>query len=271
MLSLAVLAIYFCSCLWLFAAVWLGDPQRGAAHGKLVAGLATATLAVLLHAYLLYSTLFLGAELALNTPEAASLVGWIIAVISVWATWRRPRFAGLTGVLVLCVGLAAALTDDGSRNFVTAQSGWELAVHIVIAVVAYALIALGAVIALALSALDRRLRGHRPLGVLSKLPSVEALEAAMFQTISAGFALLTLTLFSGFFFVRDLVAQHLSHKVALSCVAWLILGTLLIGHWRLGWRGRLAARWTLGGFVLLGMAYFGSKFVLEIILGRHWG
>ena len=270
MLSLAVFAIYFCSCLWLLAAVWRSEPAR-AVHGKLLAGLTTAGLGVLLHAYLLYRVLFGGAELALNTLEAASLVGWIIAAISLWATWRRPRFAGLAGVLLLCVGLAAAITDDGSRDFVTSQSGWELAAHIVIAIVAYALITLGAVIALALSALDRRLRGHQPLGVLNKLPSVEALEAAMFQTISAGFALLTLTLFSGFIFVQDLMAQHLAHKVALSCVAWLILGILLIGRWRLGWRGRTAARWTLGGFVLLGLAYFGSKFVLEVVLGRHWG
>jgi ABC-type uncharacterized transport system permease subunit len=270
MLSLAVFAIYFCSCLWLFTAVWQTDSQR-AAHGKLLAGLTTACLGVLLHAYLLYQALFRGPELALNTPEAASLVGWIIAIISVWTTWQRPRFAGLTGILLLCVGLAAAITDDGSREFVTSQSGWELAAHIVIAIVAYALISLGAVIALALYALDHRLRGHQPLGVLSKLPSVEALESAMFQTIYAGFALLTLTLFSGFIFVQDLVAQHLAHKVALSCVAWVILGILLIGRWRLGWRGRVAARWTLSGFVLLGLAYFGSKFVLETILGRHWG
>ncbi len=270
MLSLAVFAIYFCSCLWLFAAVWQPDPER-AMHGKLVTGLTTAGLGVLLHGYLLYRALFGGTELALNTPEAASLVGWIIAIISVWTTWRRPRFAALTGVLLLCAGLAAAITDDGSRDFVTSQSGWELAAHIVIAIVAYALIALGAAIALALSALDRRLRRHQPLGVMGKLPSVEALESAMFQTISAGFALLTLTLFSGFIFVQDLVAQHLAHKVALSCVAWLILGILLIGRWRLGWRGRVAARWTLGGFVLLGLAYFGSKVVLEVVLGRHWG
>ncbi len=271
MLSLAVFAIYVCGALWLLAAVWRTDPQRAAGHGRLVTGLTTATLGVLLHAYLLWGALLGGQDLALNTNEAASLVGWIIALISLWTTWQRPRFAALAGVLLLCVGVTAAFTDDASRNFVASQSGWQLAAHIVIAIVAYALIALGAVIALALSALDRRLRRHQPLRALGKLPSMEALESAMFQTIYVGFALLTLTLFSGFIFVQDLVAQHLTHKVALSCVAWLILGILLIGRWRLGWRGRIAARWTLGGFVLLGLAYFGSKFVLEVILGRHWG
>ena len=40
------------------------------------------------------------------------------------------------------------------------------------------------------------------------------------------------------------------------------------GHWRAGWRGRQAARWTLAGMALLLLAFFGSKFVLEVLLRR---
>lgn len=270
MLPIAVLVIYLCGSLWLIAAAWRGSDPRNA-HGKLLTGLTVSGLGIVLHAYLLFRALFRSSALALNTTDAASLVGWIIAIFTLWKIWQRPRFATIGSILLLCVGAAAVITDDGSRDFVTSQSGWELTAHIIIAIVAYSLIAIGAAFALALSALDRRLRKHQPLGALNSLPSVEALEAGMFQTISVGFALLTLTLFSGFFFVQDLVAQHLAHKVALSCLAWLILGTLLVGRWRLGWRGRIAARWALGGFVLLGLAYFGSKFILEVLLGRHWG
>ena len=93
----------------------------------------------------------------------------------------------------------------------------------------------------------------------------------MFQAIAAGFALLSLALFSGFVFVDDFLAQHLVHKAVLSCLAWVVFAVLLAGRWYLGWRGRTALRWTLGGFVLLGLAYFGTKLVLEGILGRHWG
>jgi ABC-type uncharacterized transport system permease subunit len=35
-----------------------------------------------------------------------------------------------------------------------------------------------------------------------------------------------------------------------------------------GWRGRTAVRWSLVGFVMLVLAYLGSKFVLEVILQR---
>jgi ABC-type uncharacterized transport system permease subunit len=93
----------------------------------------------------------------------------------------------------------------------------------------------------------------------------------MFQAIGVGFALLSLTLFSGFVFVDNLFAQHLVHKTVLALSAWVVFGILLTGRVRFGWRGRVAIRWTIGGFALLGLAYFGSKLILENVLGRHWG
>ena len=80
-------------------------------------------------------------------------------------------------------------------------------------------------------------------------------------------SLLTLALAVGLVFVHDLFAQHLAHKTVLSLLSWSALGTLLFGHWRWGWRGAKAARWTLTAMVLLGLAFFGSKFVLEVMLG----
>ena len=58
---------------------------------------------------------------------------------------------------------------------------------------------------------------------------------------------------------------------AATLAALLFFACLLFGHWRFGWRGRTAARYTITGFVVLAVAYFGSKFVLETLLGRHWG
>jgi ABC-type uncharacterized transport system permease subunit len=51
-------------------------------------------------------------------------------------------------------------------------------------------------------------------------------------------------------------------------LSWLIFAALLGGRWLYGWRGRVAVRWTLTGFLMLVLAYVGSKFVLEVILGR---
>ena len=71
---------------------------------------------------------------------------------------------------------------------------------------------------------------------------------------------------TGLVFLENMFAQHLAHKTILSIIAWLVFAILLYGHWYKGWRGRTAVRWTLAGFISLMLAYFGSKFVLEVLL-----
>ena len=100
------------------------------------------------------------------------------------------------------------------------------------------------------------------------LPPLQTMESLMFQMVAIGFTLLTLALVTGFLFLEDIFAQHLVHKTVLSIIAWVVFGILLWGRWRFGWRGRVAIRWTIGGFIFLMLAYFGSKFVLELILNR---
>ena len=94
------------------------------------------------------------------------------------------------------------------------------------------------------------------------------MESLLFEMIAAGFILLTLALISGFAFLQNMFAQHLVHKTVLSTLAWLVFGGLLLGRFRYGWRGRTAIIWTLSGFVILILAYFGSKAVLELMLLR---
>jgi ABC-type uncharacterized transport system permease subunit len=174
-------------------------------------------------------------------------------------------------VLTVVAGVVAALTTEGASVFTLESHSWEIAAHIALSTLAYALLTIAAALAVALALLDRRLHNRKPLGWLAILPSMDTLEAGMFQALSAGFAILTLALFSGFIFVEDLFAQHLIHKTVLACLSWVVFAILLLGRWRFGWRGRTALKWTLSGFTLLGLAYFGSKLVLETILGRHWG
>ena len=113
---------------------------------------------------------------------------------------------------------------------------------------------------------DLRLRRHAPGGVLRALPPLGDMERLLFQLLGLGFSALTLALLSGMLFLGDLFAPHLLEKTALSIAAWLVIGTLLIGRRRAGWRAQTAVRWTLTGFGLLALGYLGSKFVLEFLL-----
>lgn len=270
MLSVVVLACYLACAAWLASSVFRAGEH--AAHGRRVAGLALGVIALVLHAILLWRVLFDRPVLAFTVAETASLIGWPIGLIAIGLCGLRPRFAAIGAVLTVVAGVVAATTVEGaSSGYALERPSWEIGAHIVLSTLAYALLTIAVALTIALRMLDQRLHNRRPLGWLTALPSVEALESAAFQALAAGFAVLTLALFSGFVFVDNLFAQHLVHKTVLSCLAWIVFAVLLFGRWRFGWRGRTAANWALGGFALLGLAYFGSKIVLESILGRHWG
>lgn len=99
------------------------------------------------------------------------------------------------------------------------------------------------------------------------LPPLTELETLLFRTITVGFVLLSLTLLTGLLFVQDFLAQRLLHKTVLSILSWIVFGALLIGRWRNGWRGTKAVHWTLTAMALLVLSFFGSKFVIELVLG----
>lgn len=269
LLSIVVFACYLASAAWLAASVY--RPEASTASGRRIAGLALGAVGVLLHGVLLWQSTSAKPALAYTIAETASIIGWIIGIIALFYSWHRPRLAGIGAMLIVVAAVVAATTNEGVRKFAVERQSWELTAHIILSTVAYALITIAAAMAIALALLDRRLRSRRPLGRLAILPSVEALESGLFQALGAGFTVLTLALFSGFVFVENIFAQQLSRKTGLSVLAWIVFAILLLGRWRFGWRGRKAMRWTMSGFTLLALAYFGSKIVLESILGRHWG
>jgi ABC-type uncharacterized transport system permease subunit len=214
----------------------------------------------------------LNGRFSIGLLEALSLLGWTLAVLACLISIdKHNRVLGAILLLSAAVGAAAGAATGTSGGYTEATAGWELTAHILLSMGAAALLFAAAVTALLLVFLDRRLRSRRVANLSGGLPSLDALEKIMFRLVAAGFGLLTLALITGFFFVTNLFAQNLVQKTLLSLLAWLIFGVLLIGRLRFGWRGRSAVRWTLSGFGILAVAYFGVKFVLEYVFGRHWG
>ncbi len=238
-------------------------------HSKRLA-LALAALAVALHAWLLASDIFHVGGLDLGFFNALSLVGWLVAGMLVVLALRQPvenLGIGLLPLVALGVIVELLYTQRGSE---ATGSQLELGVqmHALFSITAYGLLALAATQALLLALQNARLHAHHPGGFLRALPSLALMETLLFRMIGAGFILLSLSLLTGFIFVDDLFAQHLVHKTTLSLAGWGVFAALLVGRVLRGWRGRQAVRWTLTGIVLLILAYFGSKLVLELLLGR---
>jgi ABC-type uncharacterized transport system permease subunit len=241
-------------------------------HGEEAAAkLPALTLAaVAVHGALLYTGIVTEDGFNIGFFSAASLFAWVAALLLLLGTLRRP----LDNLGLLVLPLAALLIVPSilwpESRALGARLGVGTQVHVVVSVLAYAVLTIAACQSLILAYQEHRLSQKRPRGVLHILPPLMIQEELLFQLIALGFFLLTLSLATGIAFVADMFAQHLVHKTALSLAAWLVFGVLLWGRWRHGWRGRMAVRLSLAGFVILALAYFGSKLVLELLLQRHW-
>jgi ABC-type uncharacterized transport system permease subunit len=227
-------------------------------------------LAVLLHAALMWSSIATPEGLDLSLGNAVSVVAGLAAALA----WLSGLLATMPviGTVVLPVAAAASLLPAlmaSAHRFPYAAEPWA-AIHVAVALVAYALFIVAALQALLLMGLEKRLHRRRPDPGADAMPPLLTLERFLFRLVGAGFLLLTVTLATGILFSEQLFGRPFvfTHKSVFSVLGWLTFGGLLWGRWRYGWRGRVALRWILAGTAFVFLAYLGSKFVLEVVLGR---
>jgi len=260
--------------LYLLAAVAFAINRlpRHAARAQLFLGAAVifAVAAILLHGQNLGSEMFRVDGLSLSMSGAVSLIGLQLAVIGLIGA-ADPLLRGMSAGLLLLAAFASAATAITPVAEPSAVLAWQLQAHILISMFAYGMLSVGAIIAVYALAQDRRLRTGKLSGANHLFAPLETTERLLFGVTSTGFAGLLLAVVSGFAFVDDLFAQHLVHKTTLSLLALTLFGILLGGRLFAGWRGKQAVYLYLWGFAMLCLAYFGSRFVLEQILGRSWG
>ena len=202
----------------------------------------------------------------LHFYSALSLVGLgMAALTALMGSWGR--MAAL-GVVVFPLAALMLLGYHAYGHVSASPLDWRLQLHAGFALLAYATLAVAGLLAIMLLLQERALRRREFPRWLRALPPLIELETLLFRTIAVGFVLLSATLLTGVLFVDDLLAQKLVHKTTLSALSWLAFGALLLGRRRYGWRGVIAVRWTLVAMGLLVLAFFGSKFVLELILHR---
>lgn len=244
----------------------LDTPERAPSSAARLVLLA----ALALHAFSLRADIFAGDVLRFGFAIALSGMLWL----AIGFYWIESFYARIEGfqvlglpVAALCVLLPALVPEQ--HVLVNAGSA-AFRVHVAVAMLAYGLFTLAALHALLMATVEKRLHSGRLSPLLAGLPPLLAMESLLFRLIHVAFALLTVTLVSGILFSEDLFGRALrfDHKTVFAIASWLIFAALLLGRHLRGWRGRLALRWTLAGFSALLLAYVGSRFVLEVLLGR---
>ena len=227
---------------------------------------ALAVCALLAHLTASWSQLITSRGIDFSLIPISVAILFVVNVIVIIGSLRQPLhnlFLLLFPATVVL--LSISLLFEGHTSPAKAFTP-GLGVHVLLSIVAYSLMTIAALEALFLAYQNRQLHQHHTSGLLRILPPMQTMESLLFNLVAAGFILLTLALTTGLVFIDDFFAQHLAHKTVFSILAWLIYATLLWGRFKLGWRGKIATLWTLFGFLALMLAFWGSKFVLEVLL-----
>jgi len=225
-------------------------------------------LAWTLHGFLLAWGLWGGAQPLFGFAPALSVTAWLVGLVYAIESYVFPQLKtpwvlgglGAAAVLLTLMFPGEALSPK--------LSAW-LPLHWALGIASYGLFAVAVVHAWMMTRAEARIRSAADGFTGMPLLTMERLT---FRFVNVGFLLLTATLIAGFFFGTYLYgsahAIRWDHKTVFSVLSWLTFGVLLIGRARFGWRGRQAVRVLYVGTGLLLLAYVGSRFVLEVVLGH---
>ncbi len=195
-----------------------------------------------------------------------SLSSWMVVLIILASSLRKPVENLLVVILPLAIAAIACSVIAPAPSSILTSRQPGLIGHILISILAYSTMTVAAFQALLLAYQEKHLKAHLPTGIIKAFPPMQTMEKLLFEFLWVGLILLTIALGSGFVYLQDMFAQQIAHKTILGVMAWCLFATLLAGRMRLGWRGRTAIRWTLSGFFVLMLAYFGSKLIIELVL-----
>lgn len=234
------------------------------------------------YAPLFYLLLIIGVgahlTLAVNTAyvahsfnfSAASMSLWISALVMVMfllgssllsirnlALVVTP-FTLLTVLFAVLWGDQQTLVNDRSSLFY-----W----HIGFSVAGFTILTLCVLQALLFAAQELSIRKRQWLRFTQILPPIQVMESLLFSLIWLGFGLLAAAIVLGGFINHSNTGSVfvMNHHNILAILSWLVFSTLLIGRYVKGWRGTQIVKWTLAGFILLQLGYFGTKLVNEAL------
>ena len=249
-----------------FGLIWQRLESSEAGSKNLL--LAAAGVGCAAHGFLLWNDVIVSSALNLALANVVSLV-CLVSVIA-WLLASLGNRVTTLGILVLPVGVLGLIIEYlfiDTRALVPDPPP-SLIAHLAIALLAFAILCVATAQAAILYLQEAQLRKRNPMGLFPALPPLETMQSNLLGLIRIGVVLLTINLVTGSFSqlqtTGTLVAFN--HHILLSIIAWIAYVALLAGNKIRGWRGKIAARWTMLAFVVLILAYFGTRFVSSVLL-----
>ncbi|WP_010598590.1 cytochrome c biogenesis protein CcsA [Rickettsiella massiliensis] len=141
---------------------------------------------------------------------------------------------------------------------------WADLIHLFLSTIVLVILCLAAIQSLLLASQEWLLKHKQSATFIRYFPPLEIMESLLFALIFAALFFLTLLLISSFVLFQPLFEQGLWQKAVLSILGWFVLLILLIGRHHFGWRGKVAIRWTLIGFTLVGGVYLSALLFMPV-------
>lgn len=263
------IALSLATLCYLLATVFVGKSVFVESKPNLKAIFALSAGAIVLQLIAAKGILFSSQQLQLSFAAMCLLINvTIVTVISL----RSLSYSNLTILFVTylfsaLLSLVILFIPADSIAYVGTEinSSATLFIHISLSIAAYCILVIASLYALQFRYIDNKLKA-KTLSLHSHLPPLNMVEKQQFRLMAMGLILLTLALVTGFVFLEHMWDKQYIHKTVLSIVAWVIFAVLTFGHKIYGWRGNNSAIATVIAAIVLTLAYFGSRFVREIIL-----
>ncbi len=225
-----------------------------------------AIIAVTLHGFLLKNAIFQDGSNNLSLLNVASLVSFLIALSTTMAILKwRIWFLLPTAYSFAILNILTTLFFSHS-SFANLKTDPNNVLHISLALFSYSTLMIATLYVLQWRWLNHKLKQKKDLHINPNIPPLMIIEKQLFRLILLGNGLLTITLITGWLSLEQLWGTGKAHKMVLSCAAWVIYNILLWGYHYQGWRGRKITSLSLLGAILLTLAYFGSRFIQEILI-----
>lgn len=230
--------------------------------------LATAVMAQALA--LVIRTLHVGFPVT-RFEEGLEFLGWTLSVVFliVHRIYGLPVIGTVIAPAAFLLTLVGVLLSAGAAEIPPALRSVWLPIHVTLAFLGNAVLAIAFATSLVYLFEDNRLKSKRPR-LMPRFPSLEKLDTLNHRLIVWGFPLLTLGIVSGAVWAHFAWGRFWSweSREIWSLLTWALYATLLHGRVTVGWRGRRAATLTILGFAVLLMSFVSVNLLFP---GRHGG
>lgn len=252
----------FASLLYLVASWYLVKCFRTPSNTpKRIFIMTSATFGLVLHTISLTLHMFTQEAMLFGFGNSLSLIAWVGVVLLLIISSNKPTES--LGIFVLPIAAVSVfmplvIPADHTINYTIGS-------HVVISLLAYSVLGIATAQAVLFRIQERRFKQNKLGMIIRSLPPLQLMGATMMQLLFIGYALLTLTLITGILFIENIFGQHLAHKTFFTIIAWIIYSLFLWGHFRFGWRGRIATRFIIWAYTFLLLAYVGTQTIFLFI------